>query len=89
MNFYKIIQQNHILFWLFIVFLHHIILYVVERTFFKKLKELIMTIDDKIRNEKMQYSTNGKATKNWLNHQVKLINMNILQVRKYCLLNKI
>ena len=48
-----------------------------------------MTIDDKIRNEKMQYSTNRKATKNWLNHQVKLINMNILQVRKYCLLNKI
>ena len=47
-----------------------------------------MTIDDKIRNEKLQYDTNREAVKYHHYHQVKLINMNILQVKKYYLLVK-
>ena len=47
-----------------------------------------MTIDDKIRDEKLQYDTNREAadiSKHQHYHQVKLINMNILQVKKYYL----
>ena len=47
-----------------------------------------MTIDDKIRDEKLQYDTNREAadiSKHQHYHQVKLINMNILQVNKYYL----
>ena len=50
-----------------------------------------MTIDDKIRDEKLQYDTNREAadiSKHQHYHQVKLINMNILQVKKYYLLIK-
>ena len=43
-----------------------------------------MTTDDKIRYEKVQYDIN----RNQHYHQVKLINMNILQVKKYYLLIK-
>ena len=39
-----------------------------------------MTIDDKIRDEKLQYDINREAEKNL----EKLLNMNILQVKKYC-----
>ena len=42
-----------------------------------------MTIDDKIRDEKLQYDVNRE--KHQHNHLEKLINMNILQVRKYYL----
>ena len=47
-----------------------------------------MTIDDKIRDEKLQYDINREATEYRLYHLEKLINMNILQVKKYCLLIK-
>ena len=41
-----------------------------------------MTIDDKIRHEKLQCDINRQAAKNQHYHQVNLINMNILQVKK-------
>ena len=42
-----------------------------------------MAIDDNIRDEKLPYDTNRKAAKYQHYHLVKLINMNILQVKKY------
>ena len=47
-----------------------------------------MTIDDKIRDEKLQYDINIKAAKISALSSKKLINMNILQVKKYYLLIK-
>ena len=48
-----------------------------------------MTIDDKIKDEKLQYdTTNRRAAKYQLCHHVKLINMNILQVKKCYLMVK-
>ena len=43
-----------------------------------------MTIDDQTRDEKLQ----SEAAKSQPYHQVKLISMIILQVKKYCLLIK-
>ena len=37
--------------------------YVLKRIFQKEYKKLIVTIDDKIRDEKMQYSINREAVK--------------------------
>ena len=45
-----------------------------------------MTSDDKIRVEKLQYDIKEKQKKHQLYRQVKLINVNILQVKKYYLL---
>ena len=45
-----------------------------------------MTIDDKIRDEKLQYDINREAAKVQHYHIEKLINMNILQVKKQYLL---
>ena len=42
-----------------------------------------MTIDDKIRGKKLQYKNNRKAAKISVYYLEKLINMNILQVKKY------
>ena len=42
-----------------------------------------MTIDDKIENEKLEYDINREAQKYQLYCLEKLINMNILQVKKY------
>ena len=47
-----------------------------------------MTIDDEIRDEKLQYDINREAAKFQHYHLEKLINLNILQVNKYCLLIK-
>ena len=47
-----------------------------------------MTIDDKIRDEKLQHETKGKLQKYQHYDLEKLINMNILQVKKYYLLLK-
>ena len=47
-----------------------------------------MAIDDKIRDEKLQYNINRKAAKYQYYHQINLINMNILQVKKYHLMIK-
>ena len=43
-----------------------------------------MTIEDQIRDEKLQYDINREAAKYQLYRQVKLISMNILLVKKYC-----
>ena len=48
-----------------------------------------MTIDDKINDEKIQYNINREAAKIPPLSQVKLINMNILQVKKYCYLIRV
>ena len=40
-----------------------------------------MTINDQIRNEKLQYNIDRKTAKYQLYHQVKFINMNILLVK--------
>ena len=42
-----------------------------------------MTIGDKIKDEKIQYDINRKAAKYWHYRPEKLINMNILQAKKY------
>ena len=44
-----------------------------------------MTGDGEIKDEKIQYNINREAAKK---NQVKLIGMNILQVKKYCLLTE-
>ena len=47
-----------------------------------------MTIDDKIKDQKLQYDINRKAAKISALLSRKLININILQVKKYCFLIK-
>ena len=44
-----------------------------------------MTIEDQIRDKKLQYDINREATKYQLYHQAKLISINILLVKKYYL----
>ena len=48
-----------------------------------------MKIDDKIGNEKLKYKINREAEKDQHYCQVKLINMNILKVKKCCHLIKV
>ena len=48
--------------------------------------KLIMTIDDKIRDEKRQYDINREEAKISALSSGKIINKNILQVKKYYLL---
>ena len=43
-----------------------------------------MAIEDQIRDEKLQYDISRESPKNQLYHQEKLINMNILLVKRYC-----
>ena len=47
-----------------------------------------MKTDDKIRDEKLQYDINRETAKILALSSEKLINMNILQVKKYYLLIK-
>ena len=42
-----------------------------------------MTIEDQIKDEKLQYDINREAAKYQLYHQVKLISMNILLAKRY------
>ena len=42
-----------------------------------------MTIDDQIKDEKLQYNINREAAKYLHYYQAKLINMNILLAKKY------
>ena len=42
-----------------------------------------MTIEDQIKDEKLQYDINKRQQKYRLYHQAKLISMNILQVKRY------
>ena len=46
-----------------------------------------MNIDDKIRDENLQYDINREAVKYLHNQLEKLMNMNMLQMKKYYLLN--
>ena len=48
-----------------------------------------MTIDNKIRDEKVQYDINREATKYQHYYPEKLINMSTLQVKKSCHLIKV
>ena len=43
-----------------------------------------MTLEDQIRDEKLKYDIKERLQKYQLYHQVKLINTNILLVKKYC-----
>ena len=55
----------------------------------ERIYKLIMKIDDKIRDEKLQYDINIEAANKYPHyHMEKFINMNILQVKKYFLLIK-
>ena len=45
-----------------------------------------MTTDDKISYEKLQYNINREEAKYQHHYQIILIDMNTLQVKKYCLL---
>ena len=47
-----------------------------------------MAIDDQIKSETIQYDINREAAKILALSSGKLINMNILQSKKYCLLIK-
>ena len=47
-----------------------------------------MTLNDKVRVEKLQYDINREAAKYESYHLEKVISMNILQVAKYYLLMK-
>ena len=62
--------------------LQQIILYDLEKIFSIYNKQ-IMTINDQIRDEKLQYDINRKAAGYQLYHQAKLISMNILLVKIY------
>ena len=42
-----------------------------------------MTIEDQIKDEKLQYDINREAAKHQLYHQAKLISMNILLMKRY------
>ena len=66
----------------------------------ESIEKLIMAIDDKIRDDKLQYDINKEAAEisalsygllyqlYYISFIVKLINVNILQVKKYYLLIK-
>ena len=47
-----------------------------------------MTTGDQVRDERLQYDINREAAKTSALLSSKLISMNILQVKKYCLLIK-
>ena len=78
----KNVFQNYILFQLLMRLLYQIILCASER-----ISKLIMAID-KIRDEKVQYDINIEVAEISALSLGKLINMNILQVKKYYLLIK-
>ena len=42
-----------------------------------------MTVNDQIRDEKLQYDINRETAKNQPYHQVKFVNVNILPVKIY------
>ena len=48
-----------------------------------------MTTDDRTKDEKLQYDITEKQQKYQYYCQVELLNMNILQVKKYCHLIKL
>ena len=60
-----------------------------RKNLLERIQKLIMTIDDEIRDEEPQFDINREAAKYQHYHLKKLINMNILQVKKYCYLIKV
>ena len=71
---------------------HQIFLYNLEKIFWNKILKWIYNkitaIDDQIKSETIQYDINREAAKILALSSGKLINMNILQSKKYCLLIK-
>ena len=69
-----------------------IFLYNLEKIFWNKILKWIYNkitaIDDQIKSETIQYDINREAAKILALSSGKLINMNILQSKKYCLLIK-
>ena len=61
--------------------LHQIVLQDLEKIF--SIYDKIMAINDKIRNEKLQYDIDRKAAEISALYQAKLISMNMLLVKKY------
>ena len=60
-----------------------------RKNLLERIWKLIMTIDNNIRDEKLQYYIKREAVKYQYYHLVKLIIMNTLQVKKYYLLIKV
>ena len=60
----------------------------IRKDILQIIKKIIMTIDDKIRDEKLQYDINRKAAKISALSTAKLTNMIVLQVKKYRFLIK-
>ena len=57
-----------------------------RKNLLERIQKLVMTTDDKIRYEKLQYNINREEAKYQHHYQIILIDMNTLQVKKYCLL---
>ena len=55
-----------------ILLLHQRTLYVLDVIFLERIQKLIMTIEDKIRNEKLQYDINREVAKisDWLSGKI-------------------
>ena len=60
-----------------------------KKNLLERIEKLIMTFDDKIKDENVQYNISKETAKKQHYHQVKLINMNFLQAKKYYLLIKV
>ena len=60
----------------------------LRKNLLERISKLIMTIDDKIRDENCNMILTEKRQKYHLYHLENLINMNILQLKKYYLLIK-
>ena len=59
-----------------------------RKNLLERIEKLMMRTDDKIRDGKLQYDINREVAKSSALLSVELIKMNILQVKKYCLLIK-
>ena len=60
-----------------------------RKNLLEAIQKLIMMIDDKIIDEKIQYGINREAEKiSAKYHQAKLINMNISQAKKFAIRSK-
>ena len=71
---------------------HQIVLYDFKEIFWNEflnwIYNKVIGIDDQIKDEKIKFDINRAAAKYQPDHQAKLINMNILQTKKYCHLIK-
>ena len=60
MNLYKSVLKNHILFWLLILLLHSLRFI---KNLLERILKLIMTIDEKVKDGKLQYNINREEAK--------------------------